>query len=195
MSLVALNKQKKRREQLDKYTEKDVKLVEREAEVRIAEAEQRRESDWLKSVGSRAQVMHGTAYKTDKGVTKVNLKYNKNGRIVSKTKSAKGPALLKQLRDAGYTTQKGKFGMVRNLEKPGEIRRKTRKERRRKGNGRKKGRYKPSVGNHIKQIPSEYIPMFGGGGQKRYRKKRTKKKSRKKKRKTLKKKRTKKRSL
>ena len=95
-------------------------------------------------VGTRAEVMHGTAYKTDKGVTKVNLKYNKNGRIVSKTKSAKGPALLKQLRDAGYTTQKGKFGAVKTSKKGRKVRNKTRRTTRRcrHKSGRKKGKYK-----------------------------------------------------
>jgi len=106
-------------------------------------------------VGTRAEVMHGTAFKTGYGkvkseggnsLTKVNLKYNKNGRIVSKTKSAKGPALLKQLRDAGYTTQKGKFGAVKTSRKVrNKTRRKTRKnktKRCRHKSGRKKGKYK-----------------------------------------------------
>ena len=41
------------------------------------------------TVGTRAQVMHGTADKTPGGLTKKDLKYNKWGRIVSKAKSAK----------------------------------------------------------------------------------------------------------
>jgi len=41
-----------------------------------------------RKVGSRAQVMHGTAEKTKGGLTKENLKYNKSGRIVSRKKSA-----------------------------------------------------------------------------------------------------------
>lgn len=40
------------------------------------------------TVGSRAQVMHGTAKHTSGGLTKGDLKYNKTGRIVSKKKSA-----------------------------------------------------------------------------------------------------------
>jgi len=105
-------------------------------------------------VGTRAEVMHGTAYKTTYGkvkgdggnaLTKENLKYNKNRRIVSKIKSAKGPALLKQLRDAGYTTQKGKFGAVKTSKKGRSVRKKTRKnktKRCRHKSGRKKGKYK-----------------------------------------------------
>jgi hypothetical protein len=38
-------------------------------------------------IGSRAQVMHGTAEKTSGGLTKDQLAYNKAGRIVSKKKS------------------------------------------------------------------------------------------------------------
>jgi hypothetical protein len=43
-----------------------------------------------RKIGTRAQVMHGTAEKTKGGLTKKSLKYNKYGRIVSKRKSAKG---------------------------------------------------------------------------------------------------------
>ena len=42
----------------------------------------------MNTVGSRAQVMHGTAQKTAGGLTKTDLKYNKWGRIVSRKKSA-----------------------------------------------------------------------------------------------------------
>ena len=75
-------------------------------------------------VGTRAEVMHGTAFKTGYGKTKSeggtaltrkNLKYNKQRRIVSIAKSKKGPQLLKQLRDAGYTTKKGKFGAIMDV--------------------------------------------------------------------------------
>ena len=107
-------------------------------------------------VGTRAEVMHGTAFKTGYGkvksdggnsLTKINLKYNKNGRIVSKTKSAKGPALLKQLRDAGYTTQKGKFGAVKTAKHGRKSKSSSRKTNRktkrcRHKSGSKKGRYK-----------------------------------------------------
>lgn len=42
----------------------------------------------MKTIGSRAQVMHGTAQKTSGGLTKSDLKYNKWGRIVSRKKSS-----------------------------------------------------------------------------------------------------------
>lgn len=62
--------------------------------------------------GSRAQVWHGTAYKTSGGLTKDHLMQNKHGRIVSKKKhhTAKKE---KRLEKAGYTAKKGKFGAVR----------------------------------------------------------------------------------
>ena len=40
------------------------------------------------TIGSRAQVMHGNAKKTSGGLTKSQLKYNKQGKIVSKKASA-----------------------------------------------------------------------------------------------------------
>lgn len=64
-------------------------------------------------VGSRAQVWHGTAYKTAGGLTKKDLKKNKHGKIVSRAKSAKGPQMLKRLHRKGYFTKKGSFGWVK----------------------------------------------------------------------------------
>lgn len=104
-------------------------------------------------VGSRAQVMNGTAYKTTYGaikprgdaLTKTHLKYNKNGRIVSKAKSSKKAKLLAQLRKAGYTTQKGKFGAVKiNGTRRTKKKRRTRKMKRRcrHKTGKLKGKYR-----------------------------------------------------
>ena len=62
--------------------------------------------------GTRAQVMHGTANKTSGGLTKSQLKYNKQGKIVSRKASAlatKNNRLVK----AGYVTTKGVFGIVK----------------------------------------------------------------------------------
>lgn len=65
-----------------------------------------------KAVGSRAQVMHGTAHHTSGGLTKKDLKMNKWGRIVSRKKSMKAKK-DKRLEKAGYKTKKGKFGAVK----------------------------------------------------------------------------------
>ena len=88
-------------------------------------------------IGSRAEVMHGTAYKTAGNLTKNQLKYNKHHKIVSRAKSAKGAQMLKRLTDKGYYTRKGSFGYVK---KPGthsstQKRRKTHRRRRRRIRG------------------------------------------------------------
>ena len=62
--------------------------------------------------GSRAQVWHGTAYKTSGGLKKHELLMNKSKRIVSKSKHASA-SKEKRLIKAGYGTKKGKFGFVR----------------------------------------------------------------------------------
>ena len=59
--------------------------------------------------GSRAQVMNGTAVKTPGGLRKKDLKYNKNGRIVSKKRSARAKR-ENRLVKSGYVTKKGEFG-------------------------------------------------------------------------------------
>jgi hypothetical protein len=60
-------------------------------------------------IGSRAQVMHGTAYKTNGGLTKKDLFRNKSGRFVS-LKLHKRAKRENRLGKAGYRTKKGKFG-------------------------------------------------------------------------------------
>jgi hypothetical protein len=82
-------------------------------------------------IGSRAQVYHGTAYKTSGGLKKENIIMNKNGRIVSKAKhhTAKKE---KRLVKAGYGTKKGKFGFVL-IGKKGTKKNRSRKQRGGKG--------------------------------------------------------------
>jgi hypothetical protein len=64
------------------------------------------------NIGSRAQVMHGTAIKTAGGLTKKDLVYNKGGRIVSRKRSMRAKK-EKRLQKAGYHTRKGVFGHVK----------------------------------------------------------------------------------
>jgi hypothetical protein len=66
----------------------------------------------MKTEGSRAEVMHGTAKHTSGGLTKGDLKYNKWGSIVSKRKSEQAKK-QKHLEKAGWTAKKGKFGAVK----------------------------------------------------------------------------------
>jgi hypothetical protein len=66
----------------------------------------------VKTTGSRAEVMHGSAAHTSGGLIKKDLKYNKWGRIVSRRMSEsakKDNRLVKH----GYTAKKGKFGPVK----------------------------------------------------------------------------------
>lgn len=63
-------------------------------------------------IGSRAQVWHGTAFKTNGGLTKKNLMQNKAGRVVSRSKHATAKKEMRLLK-AGYGTKKGKFGFVK----------------------------------------------------------------------------------
>ncbi len=63
--------------------------------------------------GSRAQVWHGTAYRTPGNLCKCELLMNKNGRIVSmrKHKTAKKENRLVK---AGFLTKKGQFGHIKS---------------------------------------------------------------------------------
>ena len=82
------------------------------------------------TIGSRAQVMNGTAEKTSGGLKKKDLKYNSQGRIVSvkKSRSAKKEQRLKK---AGWTHKKGEFGAIK-------IEPKSPKKRSKKGSKKKK---------------------------------------------------------
>ena len=65
-------------------------------------------------VGSRRQVLNGTAYKTTYGkggLKKDQLFLNKHGRIVSKKKH-KTAKRENRLKKHGWTAKKGKFGAV-----------------------------------------------------------------------------------
>ena len=89
-------------------------------------------STYKELFGSREKVMHGTAYKTEGGLTKSHLFMNKWGRIVSlkKHKTAKKE---KRLQKYGYYAQKGKFGYVKRAT------RKSRGSRKRRGGSNGEG--------------------------------------------------------
>lgn len=64
-------------------------------------------------IGSKAQVFHGTAYKTAGGLTKTGVKKSKSsGKYVSK-KASERAKNENRLGKAGWGTVKGKFGAVR----------------------------------------------------------------------------------
>ena len=83
-------------------------------------------------VGSRAQVMHETAYKTSGGLVMSDLKYNKNRNIVSRKKS-KIAKDEKRLEKAGYKPKKGKFVLMRKSMKKMPTKSKKNKSLKRKG--------------------------------------------------------------
>jgi hypothetical protein len=66
-------------------------------------------SEKLLTVGSKAQVFHGTAKHTSGGLKKKDLMKTKNGRIVSKRKHAAGKKAITKLRKLGYVAKKGTF--------------------------------------------------------------------------------------
>jgi hypothetical protein len=76
----------------------------------------------MQTIGTRAQVWHGTAEKTPGGLTKSHLMKNKHGRIVSKKKHASGKKTIKHLRKLGYVAKKGEFKLFRKGNKSRKMR-------------------------------------------------------------------------
>ena len=64
------------------------------------------------TIGTRAQVWHGTARKTSGGLTKTDLMQNKAGRIVSRAKHNTAKREMRLVK-YGYGTKKGEFGFVK----------------------------------------------------------------------------------
>jgi hypothetical protein len=87
----------------------------------------------IKSVGSRAKVMHGNAKHTSGGLRKKHLKYNKRGRIVSRKASKRAK---KEKRLTGYPLFKSPKRKSRRKSPKRKSRRKSpkRKSRVRGGN-------------------------------------------------------------
>lgn len=67
----------------------------------------------MMTVGTKAQVYHGTAKHTSGGLHKKDLMKTRKGRIVSKRKHAAGLKALKQLKKAGYVAKKGTFKLFK----------------------------------------------------------------------------------
>jgi hypothetical protein len=68
----------------------------------------------VSSVGSKAQVWHGTAAHTSGGLTRKDLMKTKKGRIVSKKKHSIGMRRIKTLRKLGFKAKKGTFKLFRS---------------------------------------------------------------------------------
>ena len=78
------------------------------------------------TVGSRAQVWHGTAKHTSGGLEKKDLMKNKNDRIVSRAKHNTAKKEMRLVKH-GFGTKKGKFGFVKIGSKSRKGRRGSRK--------------------------------------------------------------------
>jgi len=64
-----------------------------------------------RTIGSRAEVMHGSCLRTAGGLKKKDL-FMKKGRIVSRRASAAGKKALKFLTRQGYIAKKGTFKLM-----------------------------------------------------------------------------------
>lgn len=105
-------------------------------------------------IGTRAQVWHGTAYKTAGGLTKSDLIQNKAGRIVSRAKHSTAKKEMRLVK-YGYGTKKGKFGYVK-------LNGKSRRSRSRKMKGGYKGpSFSPADVNADTMIPNVVPQQFG----------------------------------
>ncbi len=69
------------------------------------------------TLGSKAQVFHGTAKHTPGGLKKKDLMKTKSGRIVSKKQHTAGLKAIKRLRKLGYVAKKGTFKLFKKTAK------------------------------------------------------------------------------
>ena len=67
----------------------------------------------MRTIGSKAEVFHGTAKRTSGGLKKENLMKTSKGRIVSRKKHAAGKKAIQRLFKAGYKPTKGTFTAMR----------------------------------------------------------------------------------
>tara|TARA_B100000700_G_scaffold316904_1_gene407266 strand:+ start:284 stop:610 length:327 start_codon:yes stop_codon:yes gene_type:complete len=93
---------------------------------------------YSQTVGTRAQVWHGTAKKTSGGLTKKDLMM-KNGRIKSRRASQKAKR-NNNLKKAGWTFKRGTFGAVRIGEERKGRKGRSKGSRKRRSGSRKRGR-------------------------------------------------------
>jgi DVNP family len=75
----------------------------------------RKQDGGMITVGSAAQVFHGTAKHTSGGLTKKDLMKTKKGRVVSKKKHAAGKKAIMRLRKLGYVAKKGTFKLFKKV--------------------------------------------------------------------------------
>jgi hypothetical protein len=87
-----------------------------------------------KTIGTRAEVYHGSARRTSGGLTKNELMMNKHGRIVSRKKHNTAKKEMRLLK-YGFSTKKGKFGYVKTKRSKSKSLRKSRSRSRKMRGG------------------------------------------------------------
>lgn len=65
------------------------------------------------TIGSRAEVFHGSSLRTAGGLKKEDLVKNKHGRIVSRKKQELGRNSIKRLKNLGFVAKKGEFKLFK----------------------------------------------------------------------------------
>ena len=88
--------------------------------------------EFKKTIGTRAEVYHGTARRTSGGLTKGELMMNKHGRIVSKKKHNTAKKEMRLVK-YGFVTKKGKFGYVKTKSNKSSSRRSKSRSRKMRG--------------------------------------------------------------
>jgi hypothetical protein len=83
-------------------------------------------TDKIKTVGSKAEVFHGTAKHTPGGLKKKDLMKHR-GRIISRKKHAAGKKAIKHLFALGYKPKKGTFKLMRKSMVNGRRKKQTKK--------------------------------------------------------------------
>lgn len=109
-----------------------------------------------KTIGTRAEVYHGTARRTSGGLTKGELMVNKHGRIVSRKKHGTAKREMRLVK-YGFGTKKGKFGYVKTKS--------TRSSSSSSRRSRSRGRSRKMRGGSPADVDSPYtLPTDNGSG-------------------------------
>ena len=107
----------------------------------------------MKTVGSKAEVFHGTCVKTSGGLKKGDLMFRK-GRIISRRKHAAGKKAIKHLVALGYKAKKGSFTLFRK-----SMAQKSRKQSRKGRKSRKQMRGGWFFDSDTAKAPAPPAPM------------------------------------
>lgn len=115
--------------------------------------------EFKKTIGTRAEVYHGTARRTSGGLTKSELMMNKHGRIVSKKKHNTAKKEMRLVK-YGFLTKKGKFGYVK-----GKSKKHSSRSRSSKNNRSKRGRSRKMRGGNHALVEDKYtLDDFNASG-------------------------------